>query len=67
VSLFQAHPERNTIAGVNSIIYQKSYDVALIKRLAELLQVSEIGRTLFAQRLEEESNPRPKANATVEA
>jgi MOSC domain-containing protein YiiM len=50
--LFRAHPERITIADVNSIIYEKSYDVALIKRLAELAEFSEVGRTLFAQRLE---------------
>jgi len=50
--LFRAHPARITIAEVNSIIYEKSYDVALIKRLAELAEFSEIGRTLFAQRLE---------------
>jgi MOSC domain-containing protein YiiM len=50
--LERAHPERITIAEVNSIIYEKSYDVALIKRLAELAEFSEVGRTLFAQRLE---------------
>jgi hypothetical protein len=37
---------------VNSIIYEKSNDVALIKRLAELAEFSEVGRTLFAQRLQ---------------
>jgi 3-alpha domain len=42
--------ERITIAEVNSIIYEKSYDVALIKRLAEL---AEFCRTLFARRLEQ--------------
>jgi MOSC domain-containing protein YiiM len=50
--LERAHPERITIANVNSIIYEKSYDVALIKRLAELPEFSEVGRALFAQRLE---------------
>jgi MOSC domain-containing protein YiiM len=50
--LLRAHPERITIADVNSIIYEKSCDVALIKRLAELPEFSEVGRTLFAQRLE---------------
>jgi MOSC domain-containing protein YiiM len=50
--LVLAHPERITIADVNSIIYEKSYDIALIKRLAELPEFSEVGRTLFAQRLE---------------
>jgi MOSC domain-containing protein YiiM len=50
--LKRAHPERITIAEVNSIIYEKSNDVALIKRLAELAEFSEVGRTLFAQRLE---------------
>src|SRR5918998_1806870 len=50
--LVLAHPERITIADVNSIIYEKSYDVALIKRLAELPGFSEVGRALFAQRLE---------------
>jgi MOSC domain-containing protein YiiM len=49
--LFRAHPDRITIAEVNSIIYEKSYDVALIERLAELPEFSEVGRTLFAQRL----------------
>jgi hypothetical protein len=38
---------------VNSIIYEKSYDVALIKRLAELAEFSEVGRTLFVRRLEQ--------------
>jgi MOSC domain-containing protein YiiM len=50
--LERAHPDRITIAEVNSIIYEKSYDVALIERLAELPEFSEVGRTLFAQRLE---------------
>jgi MOSC domain-containing protein YiiM len=50
--LVQPHPERISIADVNSIIYEKSFDVALIKRLAELPEFSEVGRTLFAQRLE---------------
>ena len=49
--LVRAHPDRITIADVNSIIYEQSYDVALIKRLAELPEFSEVGRTLFAQRL----------------
>jgi MOSC domain-containing protein YiiM len=50
--LIRAHPERITIADVNSIIYEKSYDIALIKQLAELPEFSEVGRTLFAKRLE---------------
>jgi MOSC domain-containing protein YiiM len=50
--LERAHPERITIADVNSIIYEKSYEIALIERLAELPEFSEVGRTLFAQRLE---------------
>jgi MOSC domain-containing protein YiiM len=49
--LFRAHPERITIADVNSIIYEKSCDIALVKRLAELPAFSEVGRTLFARRL----------------
>ena len=53
LDLVRAHPERITIAEVNSIIYEKSYDVALIKRLAELAEFSEVGRTLFARRLEQ--------------
>ena len=50
--LERAHPDRITIAEVNSIIYEKSYDVALIERLAELPEFSEVGRTMFARRLE---------------
>jgi MOSC domain-containing protein YiiM len=50
--LVRADPERITIAEVNSIIYEKSYDVALIKRLAELAEFSEVGRTQFTQRLQ---------------
>jgi MOSC domain-containing protein YiiM len=50
--LERAHPDRITIAEVNGIIYEKSYDVALIERLAELPEFSEVGRALFAQRLE---------------
>src|ERR687889_1634566 len=50
--LERAHPDRITIAEVNDIIYEESYDVALIERLAELPEFSEVGRTLFAQRLE---------------
>jgi MOSC domain-containing protein YiiM len=50
--LERAHPERSTIAAVNSIIYEKSNDVALIKRLAELAEFSEVGRTLFTRRLQ---------------
>jgi MOSC domain-containing protein YiiM len=46
--LERPHPERITIADVNSIIYEKSYDIALIKRLAELPEFSEVGRTMFA-------------------
>ena len=37
---------------MNSIIYEKSYDIALIEQLAELPEFSEVGRTLFAQRLD---------------
>ncbi len=51
--LVRAHPERITIADVNTIIYEKSYDVALIERLAELPEFSEVGRTMFARRLEQ--------------
>jgi MOSC domain-containing protein YiiM len=51
--LSRAHPERITIADVNSIIYEKSYDISLIKRLAELPGFSEVGRFLFARRLEQ--------------
>jgi MOSC domain-containing protein YiiM len=50
--LLRAHPDSITIAEVNSIIYEKSNDVALIKRLAELAEFSEVGRTLFTQRLQ---------------
>ncbi len=51
--LVRAHPDRITIAEVNGIIYEKSYDLALIERLAELAEFSEVGRTLFARRLEQ--------------
>jgi hypothetical protein len=37
---------------VNSIIYEKSNEAALIKRLAKLAEFSEVGRTLFTQRLQ---------------
>ena len=50
--LLRAHPDRIAIADVNSIIYEQSNDLELIKRLAELPEFSEVGRTLFAQRLE---------------
>ena len=50
--LVRARPDRITIADVNSIIYERSYDIALIERLAELPEFSEVGRTLFAQLLE---------------
>jgi MOSC domain-containing protein YiiM len=50
--LERAHPERITIAEVNSIIYGKSFDMALIERLAELPEFSEVGRTLFTRLLE---------------
>jgi MOSC domain-containing protein YiiM len=50
--LKRAHSERITIAEVNNIIYEKSYDVALIERLAELAEFSEVGRALFARRLQ---------------
>jgi MOSC domain-containing protein YiiM len=53
--LVRAHPERITIADVNSIIYGKSYDAALIKQLAQLPEFSEVGRTMFAQRLERQA------------
>ena len=52
LTLVRAHPERITIAEVNSIIYEKSYDVALIERLAELAEFSEVGRAQFARRLQ---------------
>ena len=48
----RAHPERITIADVNSIIYERSDDIGLVEQLAELPEFSEAGRTLFAQRLE---------------
>ncbi len=51
--LVRPHPERVTIADVNAIIFgKKSNDLALIERLAELPEFSEVGRALFAQRLE---------------
>jgi MOSC domain-containing protein YiiM len=50
--LERAHPDGITIAEVNGIIYEKSYDVALIGRLAELAEFSKVGRALFARRLE---------------
>jgi MOSC domain-containing protein YiiM len=50
--LARAQPERIMIADVNSIIYEKSYDIALVGRLAELAEFSEVGRTMFARRLE---------------
>jgi len=50
--LVRAHPERITIAEVNHIIYERSYDTTLIGRLAELPEFSEVGRTLFTQRLQ---------------
>jgi hypothetical protein len=53
LDLLRAHPDRIAIAEVNSIIYEKSYDLALIKRLAELAEFSEVGRTLYARRLEQ--------------
>jgi MOSC domain-containing protein YiiM len=49
--LVRAHPDRITIADVNSIIYEESYDIALIEGAAELPEFSEVGRTLFVQRL----------------
>jgi MOSC domain-containing protein YiiM len=49
--LVRAHPERITIADVNAIIYgKKSNDLALIERLAELPEFSEVGRALFEER-----------------
>ncbi len=51
--LVRPHPERIAIADVNAIIYgKKSNDFALIERLAELPEFSEVGRAMFAQRLE---------------
>lgn len=50
--LLRAHPAHITIAEVNDVIYEKSNDMALIERLAVLPEFSEVGRTLFAQRLE---------------
>jgi MOSC domain-containing protein YiiM len=41
--LVRARPDRITIADVNSIIYERSYDIALIERLAELPEFSEVG------------------------
>jgi MOSC domain-containing protein YiiM len=53
--LARAQPERIMIADVNSIIYEKSYDIALVGRLAELPEFSEVGRTLCARRLERQA------------
>jgi MOSC domain-containing protein YiiM len=51
--LVRAHPERITIADVNATLYgKKSNDLALIERLAELPEFSEVGHALFTQRLE---------------
>jgi MOSC domain-containing protein YiiM len=51
--LERPHPERITIADANAVIYgKKSNDLALIERLAELPEFSEVGRALFTQRLE---------------
>jgi MOSC domain-containing protein YiiM len=46
------HPDRITIAEVNDAIYERSYDLTLIERLANLPEFSAVGRALFAERLE---------------
>jgi MOSC domain-containing protein YiiM len=46
------HPDGITIAEVNDAIYERSYDLTLIERLANLPEFSAVGRALFAERLE---------------
>jgi MOSC domain-containing protein YiiM len=48
----ERHPDRITIAEVNDAIYERSYDLTLIERLANLPEFSAVGRALFAERLE---------------
>jgi MOSC domain-containing protein YiiM len=46
------HPDHITIADVNDAIYERSYDLTLIERLANLPEFSAVGRALFEERLE---------------
>jgi MOSC domain-containing protein YiiM len=49
--LVQAHSDRISIAAVNDIIYDRSIDLALITKLADLPEFGDSGRSIFARRL----------------
>jgi MOSC domain-containing protein YiiM len=49
--LVHAHGDRISIAAVNDIIYDRSIDLALIAKLADLPEFGDSGRSIFALRL----------------
>ena len=50
-ALVEPHPDRITVAAVNDIIYQRSADIELITKLANMPAFGDAGRTKFARRL----------------
>ena len=46
------HPARISISDVNDTIYERSWDFALMERLAGMPEFAASGRTLFAERLD---------------
>lgn len=50
-TLVRAHPDHISIAAVNEIIYDRSTDLALIAKLANLPEFGDSGRAIFARRL----------------
>jgi MOSC domain-containing protein YiiM len=54
------HPDLIAVAEVNDVIYERSADIGLIERLANLPEFGSDGRALFAERLgrRREKSPR---------
>ena len=50
--LVERHPDNITIADVNDVIYDRSQDIDLVERLANLPEFGAAGRAMFARRLE---------------
>jgi len=48
----EQHPDPITVAAVNDAIYERSYDLTLIERLANLPEFSTVERALFEEHLE---------------
>lgn len=49
--LVEPHPDRISVADVNDILYDRSADLEIIAKLAQMPEFGDVGRAKFAQRL----------------